>query len=515
MPSSTCWPRRLSAQSWLEATFCALNTSAWSARLNTLRRPTQAPRLVETVTSGEVVMILAPSSPSSRASSPMIRPNASWVEARAARRPIASCAGTGTTAASWLSVRLANGTLGAELLELLGIDVEAGEALPLAALGDAVRLLERRHLVRRHQPGVVVLVAGERQAEALDGIGDEAVRPVVRDAVEGLEHGLQVVAAEVGHQPRQRDVVVLLEQRADAGELAEIALEMLAPGGAALEGDRRVEIVRAVVDPLAERPAVGPRERRLEQLAVLQRHHPPADRAEEVLDLREQPLGHHAIEALAVVVDHPPDVPHVVLPALEQGLEDVALVELGIAHDRDHAPLRLRLRQQPALVQQVLGQGREQRHRRAEPDRAGREVDAVGVLGARRIGLRAAERPKPLELVPRLPPEQVLDRVEHRARMRLDRDAVARPQHVQVERRDQRRDRGAGRLMPADLEPVPARADVVGVMDRPAREPQHLLLERAQILVRAVAARRLGLGSTGKLQHGQRDPGGGGPISGL
>ena len=128
-------------------------------------------------------------------------------------------------------MRLREGHARAELLELLGIDVEAGEALPLAALGDAVRLLERRHLVRRHQPGVVVLVAGERQAEALDGIGDEAVRPVVGDAVEGLEHGLQVVAAEVGHQPRERDVVMLLEQRADAGELAEIPLEMLAPGG--------------------------------------------------------------------------------------------------------------------------------------------------------------------------------------------------------------------------------------------------------------------------------------------
>ena len=80
-----------------------------------------------------------------------------------------------------------------------------------------MRLLERRHLVRRHQPGVIVLVAGERQAEALDRVGDEAVRPVVRDAVEGLEHGIQIVAAEIGHQPRERRVVMLVEQRPDAG----------------------------------------------------------------------------------------------------------------------------------------------------------------------------------------------------------------------------------------------------------------------------------------------------------
>ncbi len=276
--------------------------------------------------------------------------------------------------------------------------------------------------------------------------------------------------------------------------MAEIVLEMLAPGAAALEGDRRVEIVRAVVDPAAQRLAVGPGEGRLEQLAVLEGHDPPADRAEEVLDLLEQALGHHPIQTLAVVVDHPPDVADIVLPALEQGLEDVALVELGVAHDRDHAALGLALGQQAALMQEILSERGEQGHRRAQPDRARGEIDAVGVLGPRRIGLGAAEGPKPLELVPRLPPEQILDRVVHRARVRLDRDSVARPQHVHIEGGDQGRDRGAGRLMAADLEPVPARPDVVGVVDHPAGEPEHLLLERCEILVGPVAARNRGFG---------------------
>jgi hypothetical protein len=38
------------------------------------------------------------------------------------------------------------------------------------------------HLRRRHQAGVIVLVAGKRQAETFDRVGDEADRPVVIDA---------------------------------------------------------------------------------------------------------------------------------------------------------------------------------------------------------------------------------------------------------------------------------------------------------------------------------------------
>ena len=111
----------------------------------------------------------------------------------------------------------------------------------------------------------------------------------------------------------------------------------LAPGRAALEDQRRVERVGAVVDPVPQVLAAGLGERRLQQLAVLQRDDPPADQLEHLVDAAEQPVVHDAVEALAVVVDHPPEVPDVVLPAFEQRLEDVALVELGVADQRDHA----------------------------------------------------------------------------------------------------------------------------------------------------------------------------------
>ena len=137
-----------------------------------------------------------------------------------------------------------------EGLELVGRDVQTGEAVPLLAVRDAVLLLELGHLLGRHQPGVIVLVARERQPEALDGVGDEAARPVVVDRLKRLAHQIQIVAAEIGHEARELVVIVPGEQRADARQMAEVVLQTLAPA-AHLERQRRVEIVRAVVDPLS------------------------------------------------------------------------------------------------------------------------------------------------------------------------------------------------------------------------------------------------------------------------
>ena len=86
--------------------------------------------------------------------------------------------------------------------------VEPGELVPFLALVDALARAQVVHLRFRHQPGVVVLVALERQAVALDGVGDEAHRLVGRRLVEGLQDGLQVVPAEVGHELGERRIVV-------------------------------------------------------------------------------------------------------------------------------------------------------------------------------------------------------------------------------------------------------------------------------------------------------------------
>ena len=134
-----------------------------------------------------------------------------------------------------------------------GAAVEAGELVPFLAVLDRHALLEARHLVERHQAGVVVLVAGEGQALALDGVGDEAGRLVVarrprrrraRPACRG-RRGWSSAGASAASSCCSR-------MRADAGILAEVARQRLAPAGAALEDQRRVERVGAVVDPFAQ-----------------------------------------------------------------------------------------------------------------------------------------------------------------------------------------------------------------------------------------------------------------------
>ena len=65
---------------------------------------------------------------------------------------------------------------------------------------------------------MIVLVASERQAKALDRVGDEAVRPVVvADRLERLAHQIEIVTPEIGHELRELVVVVFAEQAADPG----------------------------------------------------------------------------------------------------------------------------------------------------------------------------------------------------------------------------------------------------------------------------------------------------------
>src|SRR3546814_5483054 len=125
----------------------------------------------------------------------------------------------------------------------------------------------------------------------------------------------------------------------------------------------------------------------------------PAHGLEQPVDLPEQAVSDDRVQALTVVVDHPPDVADVVLPALQKRLVDVALVQLRVADKRDHTALPPVLAGPALEADIVLGQRREAGDRRAEPDGAGGEIDIVRVLGARGIGLRAAERPEPLQLL--------------------------------------------------------------------------------------------------------------------
>ncbi len=214
MPSSMCWPFGENSQLKVDGMRSLLKVSAMLSRANRPRRFTHGPRLVDTVTSGEVVTMRSASGVFSRASSFSSAPKPNWVDI-SGWIVTASCSGTATCGAfRRRSPPEANGTLPRNALIWSGFGSQALEQIPLVAFADVHRVAECFHLRRRHQPGVVVLVAGDRQAEALHRVGDEAGRPVVVDLVERLDDRRQVVAAEIVHQPRQLVVGALLDQLA-------------------------------------------------------------------------------------------------------------------------------------------------------------------------------------------------------------------------------------------------------------------------------------------------------------
>ena len=120
------------------------------------------------------------------------------------------------------------------------------------------------------------------------------------------------------------------------------------------------------------------------------------------------------------------------------------------------------------------------RRGRADADRAGRVVDRVGVLRARRVGLQPAELAQRLQVARLEPPEQVVDRVQHRRGVRLDRHAVGRLEEGEPQRGHQRHHRRARGLVAADLHARAVRAHVVGVVDDRRRQPQHALLHAVE-----------------------------------
>jgi hypothetical protein len=83
--------------------------------------------------------------------------------------------------------------------------------------------LEAIDLRAGHLPGMIVLVAGQRRAPALDRIGDEHRRLVGgRLALELLEQALDAMAAEIRHQFRQFSVAAAFEQRRHVALIADL-----------------------------------------------------------------------------------------------------------------------------------------------------------------------------------------------------------------------------------------------------------------------------------------------------
>ncbi len=367
------------------------------------------------------------------------------------------------------------------------IVADALKVFPLLTFADTHRVSKRGELSRIHQTRVIVLVAGEGQAVALDRPGDEEGRNIVLCGVERLDQALHAMAAEVGEQQAERGVIMLLQE--GGGLLAQVRPNALPPRRAALVMKRRKLRVRQLLKPAFDRRIAV--ERAAESLAVAQLDHAPAATSENLVEALEHAVGAGRIEALAIVVDDPPQVADIVLRALDDRFIDIAFVELGITDQRDEAAA-VGLVEPAVRAEIILHEAGEEGDRDSEADRTGREVDGNLVLGPARIALRAAEAAEILEGGAALRAEQIVDRVQHRPGVRLHRDPVVRAQSVEIERRHDRRHRGAARLVPADLQPVGMVPNVIGVVDGPRRQPAQPLVEDLQ---------RFNVGGDG-LEHG-------------
>lgn len=203
--------------------------------------------------------------------------------------------------------------------------------------------------------------------------------------------------------------------------------------------------------------------------------------------LLDSDARHHAVQRLPVEVDDPHDIAETLRGRVGDGLPDVALVQFGVAEQRDEtrgwAGTEVR-------IDIPAGNGREERRRRAEAHRSGREVDRIGVLGARRIGLQPTERPQRREIGAVEIAEEVVDRVQHRRGVRLDGDAVRRVEVREVERCHGCYQAGTAGLVTADLYPIAGGAVVVRAVDNARGQPKDALrdvLEQLRIRLHASA----------------------------
>ena len=339
----------------------------------------------------------------------------------------------------------------------------------------AQRAGQLEHLLAREQRGVVLRVALHRQRPALDRVGEHHRRAVAVHGAVGLDQLGGVVAAEVAQPGPQLAVAQLHHEPLERGVVAGQALAQLLRGGAQ---QALVLLVGHLVDAPAQLGPAGQLEQRVQPRAVLDVDHLPARGLEHVGPAPEGDVGHHAVERLAVEVHHPQHLAELGHAGVGHRLPDRALVELGVAHEGDLAAHRRRLE---AVVLEVAARERApDRGGGADAHRAGRVVHRVGVLGAAGVALQAAERAQRLEVGALEAAQQVVDRVQHRRGVRLDRHAVLGAQLREPERAHEAHHRGARRLVAAHLHAGAVLAHAVGVVDDGRGEPQHAPLDRSQ-----------------------------------
>ena len=364
-------------------------------------------------------------------------------------------------------------------LDQLALRRPRRESVPLGVGLEPDALAEAVDLLPGEEGGVVLRSSGDLESVPLDRVGEHDGRPVGRlaRAAEGREDVAEVVAAEVADE--RADVVRLVEEAREGVVVG--ALERREQGAANVLGrgaeERLVRLVRHLVDPAAEEAASLARVRLAQLAAVLELDHVPAARPEVRLELGRPDPWDHAVERLAVEIDDPERVAEPARQRLGDRLPEVALVELRVAEQGDVAAAR---RGAEVGGDVPVGERSEQRGGAPEADRAGGVVDRVRVLGARGVALEPAEVAQPGQVGAVEASEEVLERLEHRRRVGLDADAVARVHVRKPQRGHQGHHRGRRRLVAADLQRVAARPLAVRIVDDAHGEPEHPALDRRE-----------------------------------
>ena len=321
-------------------------------------------------TSGDTVTTRAATSGASRSRSTQKRPNACWVDSRprCSRPSVGGTAGGSTIRTGSRSSRAAAAVHSSASGEPGSKPAHGSSGSVPSACG------QLRELLGRQQRRVVGGMALGRQPPALDRVGEDDARPVAHRVglAEAFDQRAEVVAAEVAEGGQQVGVV--------AGEDADLepAPQILRVGPQeplVLLVGHRVDAGAQLGQPLQPRP-------------VLDHLHVPAGRLEHAGQAAGRDVRHHAVERLAVEVDHPHDLAELGHHRVGHRLPDRALVELGVADQRDLAAADRDV-EVPGHV--AVGERAPHRRGRADADRPGRVVDRVGVLGPRRVRLEPAE----------------------------------------------------------------------------------------------------------------------------
>jgi hypothetical protein len=346
---------------------------------------------------------------------------------------------------------------------------------------------------------VVLRVALDRQRPALDRVGEHDRGAVVVHGPVRLDQLAGVVPAEVAQGGPQLVVRQLADQ---LGELATTPGHALAQLIRPRPQQPLVLLVGHAVDAPAQLAAAGSLEQLLQPAAVLHRDCLPARRLEHVGPAVEGDVGHHAVERLAVEVDDPQHLAELRDARVGHRLPDGALVQLGVSDQRDLASHRGRA--EPVGLQVAPSEGAPDRRRGPDADRAGGVVDRIWVLGAAGVALKSAEGAQRLQRFAVESAEQVVDRVQHRGGVRLDRHPVLGAQLGEPERGHQADHRRARGLVAADLHAGAVLADAVGVVDDRRGEPQHPPLDRPQRVEVRRRGRRRRLCRGWRTTQGQR-----------